>query len=217
MTSRTNSSNTTRLREALKEHAAAYQVQLTEEILERLSEYYNLINTWSPRLHLIAPCSPEEFATRHLLESLLLVRYLPEGAEVADIGSGAGLPIIPCLLARPEIRATLIESSKKKALFLREALKQAGSGISATVIAERFQEVRIAKVEFVTCRALERLTETLPDLVEWSPPSSTLLLFAGEALRQKIQDTGLSITELRIPQSERRFLIVARRKNLFQQ
>ena len=52
-----------------------------------------------------------------MLESLMLLKHLPSDAKIADIGSGAGLPIIPCLIARPDLHATLIESSQKKSVF----------------------------------------------------------------------------------------------------
>jgi len=80
----------------------SFDLDLPAETVTRLGDYYSLLTRWNDRLHLVAPCSPEEFATRHVLESLLLLKHLPDGAKVADIGSGAGLPIIPCLLARQD-------------------------------------------------------------------------------------------------------------------
>jgi 16S rRNA (guanine527-N7)-methyltransferase len=186
-------------------------VETTSDAIERLADYYELLRAWNSRLHLVAPCSPREFARRHILESLLLLPHLPRAAKVADIGSGAGLPIIPCLIARADITATLIESSKKKAVFLREALNHTQTSGSATVIARRFEEIESPNVEFVTCRALERFTDQLPTMIEWAPPASTLLLFGGAAARQEIERAGLLITEIKIPNSERRFLFVARR------
>ena len=109
--------------QALQDHADAFLVRLDDEDIERLSNYYELLMKWNSRLHLVAPCSPGEFATRHILESLLLLRHLPRNARIADVGSGAGLPIIPCLILRDDLRATLIESSQRKAVFLREALR----------------------------------------------------------------------------------------------
>src|SRR5678815_434221 len=110
-------------RQALYENASIYGVDLNEELISRLADYYQLLNIWNPRLHLVAPCSPNEFATRHILESLLLLHRFPEDARVVDVGSGAGLPIIPCLIVRPDLNAVLIESSLRKAVFLREALR----------------------------------------------------------------------------------------------
>src|SRR5262249_62144750 len=111
-----------RFEQALVSNMGSFNLDLPDETVTQLGEYYSLLTRWNDRLHLVAPCSPEEFATRHVLESLILLKHLPPRATIADIGSGAGLPIIPCLIARPDLVATLIESSQKKAVFLREAL-----------------------------------------------------------------------------------------------
>ena len=199
-------------REALASEAGVYGTRISVEAIERLSEYYDLLSNWNARLHLVAPCSPREFAIRHVLESLMLLPHLPQAARVADIGSGAGLPIIPCLIARPDITATLIESSKKKAVFLREALNRAKVSKSATVIAERFEEIPAPEADFVTCRALDRFEAKLPSLLKWSPPASILLFFGGEGLRDRIMNLDLSFTEIQIPNSKRRYVFVIRGK-----
>src|SRR5690349_8519142 len=170
-----------RFAQALRSNMGSYDLELPEETLAQLADYYSLLTRWNERLHLVAPCTPEEFATRHVLESLLLLQYLPPQAKVADVGSGAGLPIIPCLIARADLEATLIESSQKKAVFLREALN--GVGRNATIVARRFEEIEAPAVSFVSCRALDQFSAKLPQLIEWSPPGSTLLLFGGERLR----------------------------------
>ena len=94
--------------QTLSSRMASYGVELSSETLSQLTEYYRLLTHWNDRLHLVAPCAPEEFATRHVLESLLLLKHLPPDAKIADVGSGAGLPIIPCLIARGDLEATLI-------------------------------------------------------------------------------------------------------------
>lgn len=188
--------------------APDYDVRLSAKELQQLTAYYQLINRWNPRLHLVAHCSAQEFAQRHILESLLLLRYLTNAAKVADIGSGAGLPIIPCLIARPDISATLIESAKRKAVFLREALKLIDRTDSATVIAERFETIATPPAEFITSRALDRFGTMLPKLIDWAPPQSTLLVFGGSELRDALKALGLKLEESLIPNSQRRFLFV---------
>jgi len=177
----------------------SYDVDLSQETIAQLGEYYSLLRRWNDRLHLVAPCSPEEFATRHVLESLLLLKHLPQDAKIADVGSGAGLPIIPCLVARPDLEATLIESSQKKAVFLREALNAVGR--RATIVARRFEEIEAPEVSFVSCRALDQFRDKLPALIEWAPKGATLLLFGGGGLLP-------TSNRIPIPQSERRFLYV---------
>ena len=189
--------------EALKLNQSLFDVDLASEALSALSAYYSLLVRWNARLHLVAPCSAEEFATRHVLESLLLLKHLPQDAKIADIGSGAGLPIIPCLIARPDLHATLIESSQKKSVFLREALNAAGR--HATIISRPFEEVPTPDVSFVTCRALDQFIEKIPEIIRWAPPSSSLLLFGGETLREKLSSETQAY---KIPMSERRYLFV---------
>ena len=189
--------------EALVSNQSAFQVDLGSQTLAGLSAYYSLLTRWNARLHLVAPCSAEEFATRHVLESLMLLKHLPNEAKIADIGSGAGLPIIPCLIARPDLHATLIESSQKKSVFLREALNTLGR--TATIIARPFEDVPTPDVSFITCRALDQFVEKVPDIIRWAPHRSTLLLFGGQTLRDKLSK---ETQDYQLPLSEKRFLFV---------
>jgi 16S rRNA G527 N7-methylase RsmG len=100
------------------------------------------------------------------------------------------------------LKATLVESSQKKAVFLREALSAVER--KATVIARRFEEIEAPRVDFVTCRALDRFIPKIPVLKTWAPKGATLLLFGGETL--------LSAERYLIPGSEKRYLFVERDK-----
>src|SRR5678809_1559532 len=135
--------------QSLISNMGSFDLDLSAETVTLLGEYYSLLTRWNDRLHLVAPCSPEEFAVRHVLESLLLLKHLPQNAGVADIGSGGGLPIIPCLIARPDLTVTLIESSQKKVVFLHEALNRLA--VRAVVVAQPFEDVPAPPVSFVTC------------------------------------------------------------------
>jgi 16S rRNA (guanine527-N7)-methyltransferase len=194
--------------DALRARAPAFGVLLSTEQEERLGDYYQMVMAWNARLHLVAPCPAQEFATRHVLESLVALPFLAEGARVVDVGSGAGLPVIPCLIMRADLRATLIEASTKKAVFLREALRLIQAGGRAAVIARRFEETPAPAADFVTCRALERFTEKFRELLAWSPPASTLLFFGGLTIQEQIEGAGLSYQAVLIPASERRFLFI---------
>ena len=191
-----------RFEQSLVSNMGSFNLDLPAETITRLGEYYSLLTRWNDRLHLVAPCSPEEFAVRHVLESLLLLRYLPSNATVVDIGSGGGLPIIPCLIARPDLEATLIESSQKKVVFLREALNRLG--LRAVVLAQRFEDVSPPPVSFVTCRALDQFMQKLPALINWAPSGSTLMLFGGEALGKQLKN----FEQILIPRSEKRYLFL---------
>jgi 16S rRNA (guanine527-N7)-methyltransferase len=195
-------------RDALGARAEAFGVRLGEAQERRLADYFELLGRWNGRLHLVAPCAPAEFAVRHVLESLFALEHIPRGSSVADVGSGGGLPAIPCLLTREDLRATLYEASTKKSVFLREAVGALGLKDAARIVNARFEETAAPPANVVTCRALERFAEMLPQLVEWSPPGARLLLFGGATLRDAIEREALPFTPVHIPESDRRFLFV---------
>jgi 16S rRNA (guanine527-N7)-methyltransferase len=193
---------------ALAERAGRFGVELDEEARAGLGDYFELVAAWNPRLHLVAPCAPAEFAARHVLESLTALAFIPAGATLLDVGSGAGLPAIPCLVARPDLKGVLVEASQKKSVFLREVLSKLG--LPARVVAERFEKVDAPAADCLTCRAIERFTDILPALVRWGARVPTLLLFGGEGLREKIEVEGVALETVRVPESERRYLFVIR-------
>lgn len=195
-----------RFEAALRENAGEFSVPLDTATIAGLRAYYELLVKWNARLHLVAPCDPEEFATRHVLESLVLLPHIRKGGSVVDVGSGGGLPLIPLLIARPDVKGTLIESSQKKAIFLREAL-HAVSG-RGTVVNERFEDVVPPPVDYVTYRALERLRQKLPVLLDWAPAQSTNLIFGGDAVRKELERIGRAFKLIHIHGSLRRYLLV---------
>jgi len=194
---------------AIEAHVPDFGIELADEQTEVLADYYELLMKWNARLHLVAPCSPEDFAIRHVLESLMLLPHLARGATVVDVGSGGGLPIIPCLLVRQDLRATLIESSQRKTVFLREALRAVQPADRARVINARFEEIDLPPSDFLTCRALDRFSQLLPTLIQRTDPNTRVLLFAGDELRRQIQFLIPSATAERLPLSQKRFLIIA--------
>ena len=63
---------------AIREHSSAFDLDITDPAIDRLADYYELVQKHNPILHLVGPCPPEEFATRHVLESLTLLDIFPQ-------------------------------------------------------------------------------------------------------------------------------------------
>jgi len=192
--------------QALTTKMGEYGLELPASTIRELGRYYALLSRWNPRLHLVAPCGPEEFANRHVLESLVLLRLVSTESSLIDVGPGGGLPSIPCLIARPDLTATLVESSKKKSVFLQEALNQLGLTKQGKVVASSFEDIDSLEAQFITCRALDDFMSKVSRLVSWAPTNCKLLLFGGEALRHELEKLDVSIIEYLIPLSQQRFL-----------
>lgn len=196
--------------EAIKKNQSVFGLNLAEDKIFALADYYELILKHNEILHLVAPSSAEEFATRHVLESLTLLEFLPRNAKFADVGTGAGLPSIPCLIVRSDLRGFLIESKLKKADFLREALAKCRLENRAKILDRQFEELKKPDVSYVLCRALDKFTQKLSRLLKWSA-GSALLFFGGNSLRDELQKQGVKFEEKLMPLSEQRFLFIVRK------
>jgi 16S rRNA (guanine527-N7)-methyltransferase len=195
--------------EAVKKNQFEFGLSIPEEKIESLADYYETVLESNDILHLVAPSSVEEFVIRHILESLTLLEFLPENARFADIGPGAGLPSIPCLIVGDGLQCVLIESKMKKTSFLETVVEKFGFETRVQNLNNQFEEVRFPETSIVTCRALDKFTKKLPKLIKWSG-KSTLLLFGGNSMRDALELSKVKFEEKLIPMSEQRFLFIAK-------
>jgi len=100
-------------------------------LIAPLARYGELLLEANARVNLTGAKSAHELAP-HLVDSLSVVPYVRE--PYADVGSGGGLPAIAVALAAG-IAVTMIETTQKKARFLREAVERLG--LRGIVVAER--------------------------------------------------------------------------------
>ena len=124
---------------------------------------------------LVGPREPARIWSRHLLNSAALAPFIPPYAQVIDLGSGAGLPGVPLVIARPDLTMTLLEPQLRRTRFLSEVRDQLG----LTFTIER------ARAEGATSRAdvvVARAVAPLARLIELALP---LLRPGGALLAQK--------------------------------
>lgn len=178
-----------------------------------LSLYYRLVAKWNPRLHLTTITEPHAFLTRHVLESLYAEEMILESVEqVWDIGSGSGVPGLMIAIVRPQSKIYLVESNRKKSVFLSEAATTLGLS-NVQVIGESFQS--LPPLEANACmmvRAIEEMTGLLPDLLTLGRNASQLLLFAGSNLEGHLLlhlPESWKFTKSLLPNSLQRFLFNA--------
>src|SRR5580700_11720150 len=99
---------------------------VSRETVARLDRFVAELLTWQAKINLIAPSTVPKLWTRHIADSLQLLALAPHAKTWVDFGSGAGFPglVLACALAdTPGATIHLVESSTKKAAFLREAAK----------------------------------------------------------------------------------------------
>ena len=150
--------------------AARANLALSDEQATLLNKFLDLLIEANQTMNLTRITDRAQAENLHVGDPLSLLQYLPAGEiALADIGSGGGVPGIPLAIARPDARVLLIESTKKKAAYLKKTVEALGL-TNVRVSEERVEDVghsgRRGSFDVVTARAVA----TLPWLVEWSMP-----------------------------------------------
>lgn len=172
--------------------ALGFGISISVETRRMFAAYERELIAWNKRMNLIAKGDEGKVWTRHFLDSLAgwslalpLIPYpLPLTPVVLDIGTGAGFPGLPIKLVWPEIRLTLLESVRKKTLFL----KHLGDGLKlrdVPVVCARAED--LAKVpehrgqyDFVLARAVSSVEELRKLGFTLLKPKGSLIAWRGE-------------------------------------
>jgi 16S rRNA (guanine527-N7)-methyltransferase len=163
---------------ALKPEAAA-------PIAVRLEAYLEDLLHWTQDSNLVAQNDLGRLASRHVAESLavlpLLDRLAPK--RLIDLGSGAGFPAIPIQLVRPELEITLVESRRRKGLFLKRVVQNLELPNMTVIVGRAEQLAPDAQTPFDvgTARAVAVIQELLPWLVPVIRPGGHAILFKGSS------------------------------------
>lgn len=141
--------------------------------LEGLGKHLELLYTWNARINLTGIRDVGEGIRRHTCESLEGLPYLREAVEagtgaMVDLGSGNGYPALPLLQLVPDLQGILVESSGRKADFLRTATSGSGVGERVRIDHRRLKSVNELPeaLACVTLRAFPKPVQWIPELLE---------------------------------------------------
>jgi 16S rRNA (guanine527-N7)-methyltransferase len=128
---------------------------------------------------LLGPREVGRLWERHLANSAVVAELIPEGSNVVDVGSGAGLPGIPLALVRPDLHVILIEPLLRRATFLTEAVTELGLGDQVTVRRSRAEDFSEPIAQVVTARAVAPLDRLAGWALPLVPVGGCLLAMKG--------------------------------------
>jgi 16S rRNA (guanine527-N7)-methyltransferase len=174
-------------------HTSLAQIGITDVNTDQFYRYGELLIEWNKKFNLTR-VAPEDFETRHFIDSLLLVPYL-EGERIVDIGSGAGLPGIPLSIVRPEMQFVLVDSRLKRVNFLKEVIRSLDLK-NATALHSRIEDLK-DKYDVVVSRAVS----SMENLVKLSKP---LLKKGGYGLAIKgpeVVNEGIEVIKPKYPEN----------------
>lgn len=143
---------------------------------------------WNRSIRLTAITDPVDVAVKHVVDSLLLLRFAPFPGRILDFGSGAGYPGIPLALYLPGARVTLLEASAKKCAFLsrvRGMLRLSNVDV-VQARAERGKRLPLPPYDHIVTRATASAGEVIPLLLPYLAEGGRFLFMMGPGARKGV-------------------------------
>lgn len=160
-------------------HAAAtrFDLAVPAEAPDQIAAFFRLLLQWNERINLTGATTLEDLVEEHLPDSLALARLVPRAATLVDVGTGGGLPALPFLILRPDVRVTLVEPRAKRVAFLRTALR-AALPATASVVPARLESID-TRFDVAASRATFPPPEWLAHARQVLHPSGLAILFVA--------------------------------------
>ena len=148
--------------ELLQSEAERIGVDLGEYGADRFDSYAERLVRWNEHVNLTAITEPDDIVIKHFIDCLYIMKYVAfkKDEKLVDVGTGAGFPGMPLLIANPDLDVTFVDSMEKRIGFLRDVLKNIG--LTGTRIHERAEVVGKdgeyrEKFDYATARAVAPL------------------------------------------------------------
>jgi 16S rRNA (guanine527-N7)-methyltransferase len=168
-------------------------IELSLKSQQKLDFYLNGIRFWNKRINLISrkKDKPEDIY-RHFLDSLLLFKAIdiPAGSKILDLGSGAGFPAIPLKIIREDLNIVMVESIRKKVLFLKKMIELLELK-NTEVLQERIENLQNStnltnSFDFITAKAFGKLKETITICYPFLRANGLLVAYKGSSYKSEI-------------------------------
>jgi len=178
-------------RRAIREGASAWGLAVGERELELFARHAQEMLRWNAVTNLTAITDPAAVARDHFLDSLAAAPWVPPGARLIDVGSGAGFPGVPLHVALPGLQTVLLEAARKKVSFLRHLLRALHlAGIRAEQ--GRLEDFAAAPehrgaFDVVTCRAVASLERFVPRALPLLGEGGGLIALKGPGAEEEVR------------------------------
>ena len=169
----------------VREVLAEAEIPVFPGAAEHLAVHANEMLRWNRSIRLTAITDPVEVAVKHVVDSLLLLRFAPFPGRILDFGSGAGYPGIPLALYLPGSRVTVLEASVKKCAFLSRArgMLRLSNVDVVQGRAEKRARLPLGMHDHIVTRATATAGEVIPLLSPYLADGGRFLLMMGPGTR----------------------------------
>lgn len=186
------------MEQILKDIFNEYGIKYTDGQLKQLSKFYEMVVETNEKFNLTAITEENDFAIKHILDSVLPMALLPQNASVIDVGAGAGFPSIPLKILRPDLKVTMLDSLNKRVNFLNEVIATLNLK-NITAVHSRAEDYALKNREVFDI-AIARAVASLVTLSEYCLPfvkvGGNFIALKGSSLTEELKEATYAITLL---------------------
>jgi 16S rRNA (guanine527-N7)-methyltransferase len=183
----------------IREEAASLGIAVDERQAELMAKHWQMVTEVNKRFNLTAIDSEPEAVTKHYVDSLLPLSFLPQTGQALDIGSGAGYPGIPLAIMSPHLQWTLLDSSQKRCAFLQQTADQLDLPQISVLCARAERAAHEPWLRQTFSVVMARAVSALPVLLEYALPflakGGIFMAMKGPGLQEEL-DKSQSALEL---------------------
>ena len=186
------------LEETLRAGLSALDLPCGEAVLARFRAYYQTLEETNRVMNLTAIRGEDDSARRHFLDSAAPLLLFPmAGADVIDVGTGAGFPGLPLKILEPALRLTLLDSLQKRVDFLQRTCALLGFD-DVDCVHGRAEECgpRRERYDFAVSRAVARLNVLCELCLPYVKPGGAFLALKGPAVAEELREAERAIAAL---------------------
>ena len=158
------------------------------------AEFTSLLQQWGKVHNLTAELQSEKI-DKNILDSIYPLKFLNDFKSFADIGTGAGYPGLLIAIARPDVRAVLIEPRRKRVAFLN-FVKNALDLKNVEIICDRVENVKDVSFDLITSRAVTNTSLMMELTKNISNENTEFLFYKGSMLEDEMKDATLNNFEI---------------------
>lgn len=176
-------------------------VELDGYGLDRFDAYAERLVRWNNHVNLTTITEPDDIAIKHFVDCLSIMKYVKfnKGDKVVDVGTGAGFPGLPLLIANPDIDVNFVDSVGKKLGFIKDVMRN--NGLVANVTHKRAEDMgKDGNYRESYDYAVSRAVAPLNILCEYCLPlvkvGGYFIAMKGAAAEQELADAANAIHTL---------------------